>query len=82
MHPGSPFFCTLVDGEHATASGEGLELIPANHPSYVHVQTNGIGEAGLEVHLTSPSGRSLPTRVTGSTVAGYHVEYVPKEVGK
>ena len=78
---GSPFFCNLIDGQSASAAGEGLRLVPAHQPSSFNVATHGAEGAELEVSIKTPSGRSLPARILGGTIDGYRVEYTPTEVG-
>ena len=49
---GSPFYASIIDGTKVTASGDGLRLVPVNKPSYFNINTNGVGEAQLDVDVT------------------------------
>ncbi len=51
LFAGSPFYCALVDGRKATASGDGLTHVPTSRPAYFNVHTSGVGEAELEVQV-------------------------------
>ena len=70
-----------MDGQKATASGDGLKKVPANRPAHFNVDTHGVGEARLDVVIQGLRGLSVPARVTGSPETGYHVEYTPTEIG-
>ena len=56
---GSPFFCSIIDGSKVSASGDGLRLIPVGQPAGFVVQTNGVGEANLDVDITCKSLYSI-----------------------
>ena len=49
--PGSPFYCAIVDGTKATASGDGLRYVPANKAAYFNVHTRDVGDAEVSVRI-------------------------------
>ena len=80
---GSPFYASILDGSKASASGDGLRSVPAGRPALFDVHTQGVGgDASCNVTVISPTGHSVPARVTGSPNTGYRVEYSPSEIGQ
>lgn len=48
---GSPFYCALIDGKKATATGDGLKKCARGKTGRFHVDTVDVGEAELLVTM-------------------------------
>ncbi|XP_066266983.1 filamin-A-like isoform X5 [Branchiostoma lanceolatum] len=77
--PGSPFPCYILDAGLVRVTGDGLDRVPVNSPTQVFLDASRAGDSEVDVSITSPSGRAVPTRVTGK--GNYTVDYTPTEVG-
>ncbi|CAH1244644.1 FLNA [Branchiostoma lanceolatum] len=77
--PGSPFPCYILDAGLVRVTGDGLDRVPVNSPTQVFLDASMAGDSEVDVSITSPSGRAVPTRVTGK--GNYTVDYTPTEVG-
>uniref|UniRef100_A0A1I7TZU7 Filamin-A n=1 Tax=Caenorhabditis tropicalis TaxID=1561998 RepID=A0A1I7TZU7_9PELO len=80
--PGSPFTCQLVATAQATATGAGIERIPVDQETEIHIQTDDL-DASPEARVRDPQGNELPVNVTRSrdNETLHIATYVPKCVG-
>ncbi|XP_014668916.1 PREDICTED: filamin-A-like [Priapulus caudatus] len=79
---GSPWQFDVVDLNRIRMYGEGLKGSTINKPAWFEIDTGGQPGNLLEVKLTDPEGRVLPTRVTETQNNVYRVEYALTEMGK
>ncbi|XP_048246439.1 filamin-C-like isoform X5 [Haliotis rufescens] len=80
--PGSPFWVDFMDASHITATGEGLSLVPCHRQTHFTVNAPGAALPDLNIRLTGPDGREVPTRIRD--VKGdqhYRVEWTPTSIG-
>ncbi|XP_067668832.1 filamin-A-like isoform X1 [Haliotis asinina] len=80
--PGSPFLVDFMDASHITATGEGLSLVPCHRQTHFTVNAPGAALPDLNIRLTGPDGREVPTRIRD--VKGdqhYRVEWTPTSIG-
>ncbi|XP_078614622.1 filamin-A-like isoform X4 [Branchiostoma floridae x Branchiostoma japonicum] len=77
--PGSPFPCYILDAGLVRVTGDGLDRVPVNSQTQVFLDATRAGDAEVDVSIKSPSGRAVPTRVSGK--GNYTVDYTPTEVG-
>nr|CAD7428833.1 unnamed protein product [Timema monikensis] len=80
--PGSPFTCKVVDVSQVVVSGSALKMSPVGHLAQLVIGTGGALELSTqcEVVVTSPSGLSVPARVTRKDKIS--AEFTPSEVGR
>ena len=55
FNAGSQLSMSVINGSTATASGQGLHLVPANQIAVFHVHTNSAAAADLAVNITGRS---------------------------
>ncbi|XP_046560615.1 filamin-A-like isoform X1 [Haliotis rubra] len=80
--PGSPFWVDFMDASQITATGEGLSLVPCHRQTHFTVNAPGAALPDLNIRLTGPDGREVPTRIRD--VKGdqhYRVEWTPTSIG-
>nr|CAD7463461.1 unnamed protein product [Timema tahoe] len=80
--PGSPFTCKVVDVSQVVVSGSALKMSPVGRLAQLVIGTGGALElrTQCEVIVTSPSGLSVPARVTRKDKIT--AEFTPSEVGR
>ncbi|XP_023727803.1 filamin-C isoform X3 [Cryptotermes secundus] len=80
--PGSPFMCKVLDASQILVSGSALKMSPLGQAAVVVVDPQmSAGDLGsCDVTVTSPSGHSIPVRLTKSDK--FTAEFMPSEVGR
>lgn len=80
--PGSPFMCKVLDASQVLVSGSALKMSPLGQTAVVVVDPQmSAGDLGsCDVTVTSPSGHSIPVRLTKSDK--FTAEFMPSEVGR
>ncbi|CAI9737084.1 filamin-C-like, isoform X1 [Octopus vulgaris] len=78
----SPYFCNVMDAKGIEVHDLG-HVVKCDTLSTFKLQTtNNVNiDKDIEVTITSPSGRNIPSQLTGSPELGFQVEYTPTEVG-
>ncbi|KAG8237582.1 hypothetical protein J437_LFUL003306, partial [Ladona fulva] len=77
--PGSP----MVSGaQAAVVSGNALRSAALGRPAVITVDPRGTDVNRCSAACLSPSGRDIPTRVTGSPSSKFKVELTPFEIGR
>ncbi|XP_071442492.1 filamin-C isoform X2 [Hetaerina americana] len=93
--PGSPFTCKIseavggiigssmvVGAQAAVVSGNALRSAALGRPAVITVDPRGADVNRCSAACLSPSGRDIPTRVSGSPSSKFKVELTPFEVGR
>ncbi|XP_046393064.1 filamin-A isoform X2 [Ischnura elegans] len=93
--PGSPFTCKISEAvgglmsspmvggaQSAVVSGSALRSAALGRPAIITVDPRGADVNRCSAACLSPSGRDIPTRVSGSPSSKFKVELTPFEVGR
>jgi filamin len=79
---GSPFICKVLDASQVLVSGSALKMSPLGQAAVIVVDPQmSAGDLGsCDVTVMSPSGHSIPVRLTKSDK--FTAEFMPSEVGE
>ncbi|GAB6018892.1 hypothetical protein CHUAL_000550 [Chamberlinius hualienensis] len=78
--PGSPFKCTILDGNQCVVSEAALNRCAISKTVNFTIDTKE-SDVSIKVSVSSPNGRSLPTRIVSLADGKYQVDFTPNEVG-
>uniref|UniRef100_T1J4U2 Calponin-homology (CH) domain-containing protein n=1 Tax=Strigamia maritima TaxID=126957 RepID=T1J4U2_STRMM len=79
--PGYPLRCRVAEFVRASGDLHSLNSIPINRPARFEADIQGGGDNEFKVTVTTPSGKTLPIKITGSARNGFMAEFIPREVG-